>query len=250
MVILAAEIKTKTESRFKEAFIAFLSLPEACSWATLVAFMYYSVQLSLPFYLASAALLVYVTMNTVHAVVLPKLIVPNSFFSYKQIMMDYKNNTNFVYFISCVLSYKFSLILVSYFWLRPQYKGDYSAASWMVFNKIGLVFICIPYPAMMVACCVFLVQQGMFSYTGFLCIEVIIVSSVMAVLMLLDAISALKCKVVGKGKENQKVRSKFDGESDEEDKNLKKVLNRKKTSNGADEMIDSKRSEVDEETRR
>jgi len=112
----------------------------------------------------------------------------------------------------------------------------------MTFNKIGLSFICIPYPIMMAACCYFLVTDGMFSYPGFICIEVIVLSSVMTVLMLLDAVSVLKCRVVGKDRTNNqiKVASGLDYESDD-DNQMKKVLKRRNYRDGeafgADEVI-------------
>lgn len=92
---------------------------------------------------------------------------------------------------------------MSYFWLRPRLKGDYSALNWKQFNKFALAFIVLPYPLMMLACGIFLVDDGMFSYAGFVAIEVIALSSILMVLMLLDAVSVLKCKVVGKEKTRQ-----------------------------------------------
>ncbi len=133
---------------------------------------------------------------------------------------------------------------MSYFWLRPPFKGDYSAVNWMTFNKIGLSFICIPYPIMMAACCYFLVTDGMFSYPGFICIEVIVLSSVMTVLMLLDAVSVLKCRVVGKDRTNNqiKVASGLDYESDD-DNQMKKVLKRRNYREGEDFGADEIKSD-------
>jgi competence protein ComGC len=81
---------------------------------------------------------------------------------------------------------------------------------------------------MMIACVYFLVTDGMFSYPGFVAIEVMVVSSVVTVLMLLDAVSILRCKVIGKAKTNNaiKVASGVDYESDD-DANLKRILRRK-----------------------
>ena len=92
-----------------------------------------------------------------------------------------------------MISFKFSLILVSYFWLRPRLKGDYSAQNWKQFNKFALSFIVIPYPMMMLSCGYVLITDGMFSYVGFAAIECVALSSILAVLMLLDAVSVLKC---------------------------------------------------------
>lgn len=97
--------------------------------------------------------------------------------------------------LSYLISYKLSLILVSYFFMKPRFKGDYSKLNWKQFNRFSLAFITIPYPIMMFACGYFLYSQGIFSYTGFLAIEVITISTVMASLTLLDATSALRCRV-------------------------------------------------------
>jgi len=48
---------------------------------------------------------------------------------------------------------------------------------------------------MMFATGYFLYTDGIFSYAGFVAIEVIAISTLMACLMLLDAVSALKCRV-------------------------------------------------------
>ena len=200
IIILISEIITKRESRFKEAFIAFLSIPEVLSWITFIVFCYYRIGARGPTALASLALLTYFIVNLAHAIVHPRKIVPNSLFSYKQLVSDYKCTTWFLNSIGYIVSFKFSLILVSYFWLRPRLKGDYSALNWKQFNKFSLAFILLPYPMMMLSCGYFLVSDGMFSYAGFVAIEVIALSSILMVLMLLDAVSVLKCKVVGKEK--------------------------------------------------
>ena len=63
ILITISEIVTKRESRFKEAFIAFLSLPEVGAWATLIVFMWWRVGQTGPSLLAAVALLLYVTIN-------------------------------------------------------------------------------------------------------------------------------------------------------------------------------------------
>lgn len=83
IIIIAAEIRTKTESRFKEAFISFLSIPEIGSWCTLVTFMYLRIGYWGATFVAAIALLIYIVINFVHAIVHPRYIVPNSLYSYK-----------------------------------------------------------------------------------------------------------------------------------------------------------------------
>lgn len=83
IIILISEIITKRESRFKEAFIAFLSIPEVFSWITFIVFSYNRVGARGPTALAALALLTYTIVNFAHAIVHPRKIVPNSLFSYK-----------------------------------------------------------------------------------------------------------------------------------------------------------------------
>lgn len=50
------------------------------------------------------------------------------------------------------------------------------------------------YPVMMLAVIYYIITEGIFSYTGFVAIEVIAISTLMASLMLLDAVSVLRCR--------------------------------------------------------
>jgi len=194
IVIVGSEIKTKTESRFKEAYVALLSIPEILSWCTLCVFYYFRVGLIGSFILASSATLMYAVINFAHAIVHPRKMVPNSLQSYKALALDYKCNTYFVRVISYGMSYKFSLILVSYLCVNPRFKGDYSALNWMQFNKFSLVWICLPYTAMMFACVYFMSTDGFFSYAGFLSLEVITISTTSTFMIFLDAIKVLRCQ--------------------------------------------------------
>lgn len=196
IAIISSEIKTKTESRFKEAFVALLAIPEIISWCTLCVFYYFRVGLLGAFTLAAAATLMYAAINFTHAIVHPRKMVPNSLYSYKMLAENYKCNTYFCRVISYTFSFKFSLILVSYLWVQPRFKGDYSALNWMQFNKFSLVWICLPYSAMMVACVYFLVTDGFFSYAGFLSLEVIAISTISTFLMFLDAFSVFRCQKI------------------------------------------------------
>jgi hypothetical protein len=152
--------------------------------------------------------------------------VPNSLFSYKQLFSKHKCSTYFLSFISYLVSFKFSLILVSYFWLRPGLKGDYSASNWLTFNKFSFAFLVLPYPMMMVACGYFIMTDGMFSYAGFVAVEVIALSSILAVLMMLDAVTVLKCRARSADKNrNVKIATGVDYESDD-DLHSKRILNK------------------------
>ena len=79
---------------------------------------------------------------------------------------------------------------------------------------------------MMFSCGYFILTDGFWSYAGFVAVEVIFLSSIITMLMLIDAISAIKCKTVGKRKSNKaiKVATGADYESDESEINLRKEV--------------------------
>ena len=79
---------------------------------------------------------------------------------------------------------------------------------------------------MMASCVYFILTDGFWSYPGFVAAEVISLSSLMAMLLAMDAISAIKCKTVGKKKSNKAIRvaTGADYESDEDEMNLKKKV--------------------------
>jgi len=81
---------------------------------------------------------------------------------------------------------------------------------------------------MMFACAYYLYIDGLFSYASFVAIEVIAISTLMACLMLLDAISALKCNTKPDSKliDANKVATGADYES-EDDLPNKKILKRR-----------------------
>ena len=143
---------------------------------------------------------------------------PNSFPTYKTLYVNYPCGTCMARFCSYIISFKFSLILVSWFCLSPRFKGDYSAMNWKQFNRLSIAFIILAYPLMMLGCCWFLYYNGFFSYPGFVSVEVIALSTTTAMLMALDALSAIKCKTVGKAKTQKvfKVATGADYESDDD----------------------------------
>lgn len=106
------------------------------------------------------------------------------------------------------------------------------------------MFVFLPYACMMTSCAYFVLSDGFFSYPGFVAVEVIFLSTIMTMLMLIDAISAVKCKTVGKSKTNKavKVATGADYESDEDEMNLRKKVSkaakvtRSKANNNAFDM--------------
>lgn len=96
--------------------------------------------------------------------------------------------------------------------MQSKYKGDYNEINYNTFYKFSLVFILIPYPLMMFSCGYYLYTDGLFSYTSFVAIEVVAISTLLACIMLLDSVSVLK---YGKGSRKQKgIKVAGDYESD------------------------------------
>jgi len=79
---------------------------------------------------------------------------------------------------------------------------------------------------MMASCIYFIATEGFWSYAGFVAAEVVCLSSIMTILLAIDAISAIKCKTVGKRKvvKEVTVATAADYESDEEERNLKRQV--------------------------
>ena len=98
--------------------------------------------------------------------------------------------------------------------------------NWKQFNRFSLAFCLVPYTIMMAACSYFIATDGFWSYPGFVAAEVVVLSSIMTMLLAIDAISAIKCKTVGKSKTNKAIRvaTGADYESDEDEVNLKKQI--------------------------
>lgn len=69
----------------------------------------------------------------------------------------------------------------------------------------------------------------MFSYAGFVTIEVIVITTISSFLMLLDAISILKCKATGKDNQSKAIKLAIGNDYEEEtDKpDLKKILTKR-----------------------
>ena len=202
---------TNGESRFKESYIALVSLPEIGAWITFVIMVFFRTirntdgtfsftfnALNGTFALGAVAILLYMIVNFVHMIVHPRRMVPNSFQTYKIILKNYRCSSYFYLFIAYAFTFKFSLISVSWFFVKPSLCGDYSAHNWKVFNRLSIAFVCLPYPLMMIACIYFLMKDGFFSYPGFVAVEIILLSTILMVLMLLDSLSSIRCTTVGK----------------------------------------------------
>ena len=200
ILISISELVTKRKSNFKESLIAFWSLPEIGAWGTVIYFMFDKIGQSEATALAALGALMHVCINVVHAIIHPRYMVPVTLDSYKKIRKDYPCGSGFAMFLSYLLSFKFSLILVSNFFGSDRLKGDYSAMNWKQFNRFSLFFCLFPFTCMIAACAIFIVtdEDGFWSYAGFVAAEVVCLSSIMTILLAIDAISAIKCKTVGK----------------------------------------------------
>lgn len=139
---------------------------------------------------------------------------------------------------------------------RPNLKGDYSAANWRTFNRFSLAFM-LPYLMMIFACAWFIWDDGFFSYAGFVALEVIVLSTVLFVLMMLDAVAAISCKTVGKAKTNKSIKVATGADYEEDDDDAKRRRQSRKMKE-ADEFGDSYDAELhtsikplqDDETRK
>lgn len=80
-----SEITTKTVSRFKEATISLMSLPEIGVWIAFVIAHYSERGPSGAFMLSLIALMIYVLLNLLHACIHCRRMIPNSQQSYKNI---------------------------------------------------------------------------------------------------------------------------------------------------------------------
>jgi hypothetical protein len=127
--------------------------------------------------------------------------------------------------------------------------------NWIQFNRISFSFLFIPYPLMIASCTYYLATLGLWSYAGFVACEVILLSTMLAVLMLLDALSSVKCKTIGKPKSNRaaRVASGADYESDEDERPSRRAMKNQKNllksggimgANDSDGYEDDENSEV------
>jgi len=60
---------------------------------------------------------------------------------------------------------------------------------------MSLVYVLITYPIMMVSVAYFIYTDGIFSYAGFVSMEVIVVSTIMFCMMAVDSISGCRCNL-------------------------------------------------------
>jgi hypothetical protein len=100
--------------------------------------------------------------------------------------------------MSYIFSFKFSLLLVSKLCNARRFSGDYKPSNWKEYNKFVIVFVVFPYPLMLASCALFVYEDGFYSYAGFVAIELVIVTTAMVVLSLLDALGNCRCKGTSK----------------------------------------------------
>ena len=193
-IVLCSECRTKGVSRFKEMLVALVSFCELGSWITFTIFSIFRTQfLSYSSLGGQIAIGLYLIINIVFAVIHSTKMLREASETYNTLATQYKHSTNCLRCMSYTMTFKFSLVLVSYFCLKPKLMGDWSPSNSCNFNSFMLAFILVPYPLMMATCSYFLYSDGLFSYAGFVAIEVIALSTFMTCLMLVDAATALSC---------------------------------------------------------
>jgi len=218
-VVVISEIVTKTASKFKEAFMALLSLAEIGSWITLTVFLYFRLgYLGLSFIGCAASVLISLLLNLIFIGIHQRLIIPNSLTSYKRVLEEHKFVTYTLLAVSYLFSYRLSLLSVSNLFKKPLFAGDFSLLNQRHFNRLSLVYILLPYPTMMLSIAYFVYTDGIFSYAGFLGIEVVAISTVMFCMMAVDAMSGCRCNLPRERKAYQtsKVTQGADYESEDE----------------------------------
>ena len=191
-LVVCSEICTRTESRAKETYIALLWFPELGAWASFMFFHSMRRGFWGSFLIAGIAFVIYGLLNCIHMCVHRRKIKPKSLHSYKAIQTNWRCVSSLVMWTSYCFSFRFSLILVSYFCMCSCFRGDYSNLNWLHHNRISLAFLVLCYPLMMCATGYFLSTDGLYSYAGFAAIEVIVLSSLMAMMTLLDAITGMR----------------------------------------------------------
>jgi len=172
--------------------------------------------------LALIALITHYILTWAHMLVHIKVMIPNSPYEYKMLMIEHKKSTRIHRFVSYLVTFKFSLMLVSHFCNLKKYSGEYSAINYRNFGRFALAFIFISCPMMLCSCGYFLYTDGFWSYAGHVAIEVIILSTIMSILLLLDAFGGCYCgKAPQRSSHQVEVKEGAEYESDDDTKKRK-----------------------------
>lgn len=107
-----------------------MSIPELFSWITFLAFYQARKGAGGSFAIGLCGILIYAVLNLIHAIVHPRQMIPQSMSSYKAVNKNYRFSSFLIKTTSYCCSFKYSLLMVSYFCVRPRFKGDYSPANW------------------------------------------------------------------------------------------------------------------------
>ena len=193
MLAAVSEICTKTKSKFKETWIAFLAFPELFSWITFLVFHRARLGFTSTWIIGFLAIVFYVMINWLHMCFHYWSIKPNAEVTYRNLVRKYYCTSCLVRLVSNTITYKFSIILVSYFCMSKRFRGDYSEKSWRTYNRFHLLFLTVPVPIMLFACSYHIYLDGIHSYASYVAIEVIVLTTISSTLLLIDAMSALKC---------------------------------------------------------
>lgn len=96
-----------------------LSLAEVGSWFTFLIFAAHRRGVDYPAVGMILAIIVYLGLNITHAVLHSKKMIANTPKEYKKLILEYKAFSWTIRIISYSVSFKFSLLLLSYLFMRP-----------------------------------------------------------------------------------------------------------------------------------
>lgn len=199
--------------------MALLSLAEMGSWITVTVFLYFRLgQSGISFIGCAAAVLFSFLINFIFIGIHQRLIIPNCLTSYRRVLDEYKLVTYSILAVSYLYSYRLILLSVSNLFKKPVFAGDFSQLNQRHFNRLSLVYILLPYPTMILSITYFIYTDGIFSYAGFVGIEVVVISTVMFCMMAVDAMSSCRCNIPRERKayQSSKVTQGADYESEDE----------------------------------
>jgi hypothetical protein len=127
MLVAVSEFITKTASKFKEAFMALLSLAEMGSWITVTVFLYFRLgYLGISFIGCASAVLFSFLINFIFIGIHQRLIIPNCLTSYRRVLDEHRFATYIILAVSYLYSYRLSLLSVSNLFRKPLFAGEFS----------------------------------------------------------------------------------------------------------------------------
>ena len=103
---------------------------------------------------------------------------------YQQLLQANRKCSSTVLVCSALFSFKFQMLLVSHLAQSPRYCGEYTGKNWRTWNTTSLIYILLSYLIMMASAGVFIGKNGISTLGSFVAIEAIIISTFMAILLI------------------------------------------------------------------